>query len=781
MSSEVFAIEDISGLIEKAHNILEITPELSLKYALLVEDRFSESDKERYSGIINRIIGDCYLRLEEPALAHKYVQKAYSFYESHNNIIEQVRINSLIAKIYLKEKNIDKAVEIYNEMIISSNLIGYSMGVITAINDMAFMYIEQGDFSIALEMLKSISNEELDQINKSLRMEILINFAYSAIRSNNLEGIEKLLKSTLTMAYEIGDKKPVKLCYRNFYQYNKVINNLPESYRYLELSYNISETIMKQDSHNQIAQILSQFEMDKKEQEISLIQEKNRKLEEANATIRKQKLFVETILDTIPSPIYYKDLNGKYLGFNRSWKEVFNKGLSSKQGKTVFDLFTKESADSFQLNDKELLKKKRLIRYESKMLLSDKKTHDMVFHKDVFRDEKGSIAGIIGVINDVTDLKKTTFELAKTNSYLEALFNSAPVGVCIFDINGTLSFANKYLGELFGFVGDEKGHSIFEFILEEDVDDVKSILKQNLGNSEKAPLDRRIKTWSGTILYAKISYTAVINPETKEVAIIGVVTDTTGKKIYEEALKRSERKLKEAISTKDRFFSIIAHDLRGPIGNFREIFRLLATNHNNFSDKERQSLMKELYKSADNTFDLLENLLNWSRSQSNELKHNPNFISLFDITSKTIKVIKAMTDAKKLTIINKIEVQQIGYFDKNMISTVIRNLLTNAIKFSYSGSEIVISSKRGEKYIEISIEDSGVGLTAETIDTIFNNSNISTLPGTNNEKGTGLGLILCKLFVEMNHGDIWVESIYGEGSTFKFNVPTDKLDNYSGI
>jgi signal transduction histidine kinase len=229
--------------------------------------------------------------------------------------------------------------------------------------------------------------------------------------------------------------------------------------------------------------------------------------------------------------------------------------------------------------------------------------------------------------------------------------------------------------------------------------------------------------------------------------------------------------LNELNATKDKFFSIIAHDLRGPFANFRVVTDLLTSSYDELEETEKKEFLELIKDSANNLYSLLENLLDWSRSQRGTMPFNPNEFDFSLIAKNTVNFLKLSADNKNIELINNITDDTYITADVNMITTVIRNLVSNAIKFTANGGQININSTITEKDSIFSVQDNGIGLSKETINKLFRIDTQVTTIGTNDEKGTGLGLILCKEFVEKHGGKIWVESEVGKGSTFYFSLP----------
>ena len=189
-----------------------------------------------------------------------------------------------------------------------------------------------------------------------------------------------------------------------------------------------------------------------------------------------------------------------------------------------------------------------------------------------------------------------------------------------------------------------------------------------------------------------------------------------------------------------------------------------------------QKYSRIINESAKNIHQLIENLLNWSRTQTGNIDFSPAHIRLFDIVSEIYQVLKIHADNKNIRIEIDIPETLEVFADKNLLSTTLRNLMGNAVKFTAGGGKVFLAAKKEDDKILVSVTDTGIGMDQEQIDMLFTlGAGIST-PGTTKEQGTGLGLILCKEFIEMHDGKIWVESETGKGSTFKFTIPEIKND-----
>ena len=227
---------------------------------------------------------------------------------------------------------------------------------------------------------------------------------------------------------------------------------------------------------------------------------------------------------------------------------------------------------------------------------------------------------------------------------------------------------------------------------------------------------------------------------------------------------------------KDKFFSIIAHDLRNPIGALRELPQLIAENLDNYSKDELRRLITMQRDAARNLFELLENLLTWSRMQRGLIEFNPEPIQVSALVQRSIALLTPSAAQKAITLTQAVNPSLLGMADHKMIDAVVRNLISNAIKFTNSGGTIEVSGNDDGAFMTIAVKDNGVGIGEQFLPKLFRIDEQYRRTGTANERGTGLGLILCKEFVERNGGEIRVESKIGNGSTFSFTLPKIALD-----
>ncbi|MBI9041494.1 HAMP domain-containing sensor histidine kinase [Lutibacter sp.] len=248
------------------------------------------------------------------------------------------------------------------------------------------------------------------------------------------------------------------------------------------------------------------------------------------------------------------------------------------------------------------------------------------------------------------------------------------------------------------------------------------------------------------------------------------------KEVEEKEIKINNKTLKLLNRNKTKFFSIIAHDLKGPLGTYNQMIEMLIDRHKEMPSDKMEEFLKKLQNSSKQTFNLLENLLQWSRSESGTIKIKPKQLKLNEIINSVQLLMKHSVEIKNLNVSVKIGEDETVYCDHNMIMTVFRNLISNAIKFTPNNGQITITSKNiKENNIEICIEDTGVGIASKNLKAIFDIDTETSTKGTNNESGTGLGLKLAKEFLEKNNGSIKIESTETTGTKVFIQLPKHKL------
>ncbi len=312
-----------------------------------------------------------------------------------------------------------------------------------------------------------------------------------------------------------------------------------------------------------------------------------------------------------------------------------------------------------------------------------------------------------------------------------------------------------------------------DLIHPDDHENTMNAMRDHLaGKKDLYETEYRIRTVSGDYrwFYDRGSITSR-DKEGKPLTLKGIVFDITDKKEQEKALMESEQALREANTTKDKLFSIISHDLRSSIGNLVNFLKYMIEDPEMFSKDEFQQIIRSLHESSLTTFEMLENLLAWARNQSNTLEYRPQQVHLSSVFSQITGKLAAVARQKNISLLTDALSTLTCTADINMLIISVRNIITNAIKFTPRGGRVQMTAYAENEKVVIEIRDSGIGMKKEKLESLFSLGALSSSAGTDGEKGSGLGLILCKELIERQKGSLSVTSVEGEGSCFLIRLP----------
>ncbi len=367
------------------------------------------------------------------------------------------------------------------------------------------------------------------------------------------------------------------------------------------------------------------------------------------------------------------------------------------------------------------------------------------------------------------EIKQKTEHLTSINKDLEKLSIAASKtdnAIIMFKPSGEVEWINEGFTRLYGYTLDDlihkKGKTFKEISSNAKIEEIfqKAISEKNSQIYETDIISNDQKQYR---IYTTL--TPILNDKNEIVRFIAIDSDIT-------KLKEVEKKLQELIITKDKFFSIIAHDLKNPFNSLMGLAQLLVHGFDRMSKEKVKYFHKNLYQISKNGYELLINLLEWSRSQMGTIKFNPEVNNLYALTEETFTLYNSKATQKEINLTNHTDPELEVLADKNMLKTILRNLVQNALKFTDRGGAIEISNNNSDEYTEIIVRDTGIGIEPENIKKLFRLDEHYTTEGTEDEMGTGLGLILCKEFIEKHNGIIKVESKVGFGSQFILLFPS---------
>lgn len=468
------------------------------------------------------------------------------------------------------------------------------------------------------------------------------------------------------------------------------------------------------------------------------------------------------------------DMNGNLTFANKAWCEMHGyKSFKSLIGKNLAVFHSKAQIENDVIPFNEKVNKYGTYSGEVGHISKDGKPFPTLMTSSIIKDQQDIPIAIAGIAKNITERKQAEQALKES----EEKYRTFTFNIPGMTYRGGIDWSTEIVTNL----EEVSGYSIDEWDIQEmnwlnliHPDDKQAVFKGGTKlskNTMSMIQEYRIIHKDENIRWVRDYKTSLFKDDGTFIGIDGVVFDITEQKTAELKLKASEQKLKVANATKDKFFSIIAHDLRSPFNQMLGFSELLIEKVNSLTVSEREKYLYIINSTAKNTLVLLDNLLNWAKSQTGQVNFKPEKVVLSSIIQEIFELSNSSAKNKNI-LLNHIQSEEIVVLaDLNMIKAVLRNLISNAIKFTNSNGKINVYTLQNDKFIEIAVSDNGVGINKETQNKLFRIETNKTTIGTANEKGSGLGLILCKEFVEKHGGIIWVESEVGKGSCFYFTLP----------
>lgn len=393
----------------------------------------------------------------------------------------------------------------------------------------------------------------------------------------------------------------------------------------------------------------------------------------------------------------------------------------------------------------------------------------------VVENDKGEILGLVGVASDITERKQAEELLRHSEMKYRNLIESMPDGVYRSTPEGKFEEVNPAMVKMLGYDSKEELMAI----------DIKTQLYFDPKDRESLVLQEELeemgifmlKKKDGSGIWVEDHGWYTTDKTGKVVVHEGILRDITDRKMAEIQMHKYSEELQELIATKDKLFSIIAHDLKSPFNSIIGLTELIKNEARHMDLATIEQYAGVIYSTSRNTFRLLENLLDWARLQQSRMPFAPEPVLLKKLVSETIELMIEKANSKMIAIINYIPDGLIVSADEDMLKTVFRNLISNALKFTTATGKVEIAAVQKTNEVEITVKDTGTGIRKEDIEKLFKVDSNYTQRGTENEKGTGLGLVLCRDFVEKHGGKIWVESQEGKGSVFSFTLSHSQSSN----
>lgn len=509
----------------------------------------------------------------------------------------------------------------------------------------------------------------------------------------------------------------------------------------------------------------------------TLIEDVTEKMIIENA-LQESELRLRTLINTIPDIITFKDGEGRWIITNDFNLKLFGLENVDYRGKTDAELakyttFYEEALEFCIHSDELAWQAGKPSRGDEIIPTPDggNRIFDVIKIPII---ENGERKGLVVVGRDITEKKEFEQMLSETNERYKMI--SEMITDYVYLVNGYPGDKIDVLWLLGGFekiTGYKLNHykeayeTILKIIHPEDFKKFNEDYIPRLRNLEEIKAEYRIMSKSGETRWILDHIKPFVKPDEPDVIYqIGAVTDITEKKKYENEILESREKLKEIIDQKDRLFSIIAHDLKGPISAFVGMSKMFSENLNELTLTELQEYTENMHKSASHILELLENLLEWSRVQRGKKQFNPERLNIRLVLKNVADLLINSYKLKEVALNLEIENDAYVFADLQMLNTIFRNLISNALKFSFRGEKVEVRLSEFENKYIVSIKDYGIGMDDELKSKLFNPAEKLSRTGTEEESSTGLGLLLCKEFIDYHKGRIWVESQPNLGSTF---------------
>ncbi|WP_459939609.1 PAS domain S-box protein [Desulfonatronum parangueonense] len=395
----------------------------------------------------------------------------------------------------------------------------------------------------------------------------------------------------------------------------------------------------------------------------------------------------------------------------------------------------------------------------------------------VSRDPSGQATRMIGTHQDITERKRAGEALRKERLRLDNIIRGTNVATWEWNVQSGEHVIDERWAEIIGYTLKELEPITIQ-TWEKNVhpDDQKEVGKQlDLHFTGKIPFldaEYRMRHKSGHWVWVLDRGQVVTRTKDgKPLMMYGTLCDITDRIRDKEALFQNNQQLQRALDEKDKFFSIIAHDLKSPLAGFMVLTRMLADEFNTLLIKDLRQMISELAQATETLHSLLKNLLEWSLLQRGMLTYDPVISLLADSIENTIELFQTTAGNKNVFLQSELDQNLLVFADKQMLDTILRNLVSNAIKFSMGGGIVIISAFKDQDMAVVTVQDTGTGIDEEHLSNLFILTRKKSLKGTQGELGTGLGLLLCKDFIVKHGGRIWAESRLGKGSTFLFALP----------
>ena len=507
--------------------------------------------------------------------------------------------------------------------------------------------------------------------------------------------------------------------------------------------------------------------------DIESLNQKVRAQEEQIRTFSESAKKYKNLFDISSNAIFILDMDGMIIEVNNIALQKYNYDTNDYSFMSFVETISGAFRNKFNATFKQIISDESFI-IETEQITKNGMKIPVELNCKVFEHEGRNSIQIIA--RDISDRKVNQDKLENERDLFQTLMDNIPDRIYFKDLNSKFTFVNKAQSTNFNLKNpsDAIGKCDHDFFdkkhASQALNDEKKIIQTKKAIVSKIEREK-IQSPNREYEWVNTTKVPIINKNGKVTGIVGISRNVTDLKNAESKIIKFAKELQYLNAGKDKFFSIIAHDLKNPFFSLLGFAEMLEKNYEELSEDEKRDYIKNIIKISQNSYHLLENLLQWARSQTGRIDYRPIEIDLKILLADSTDFFNPIAQKKNIQIKNNVKKSICVYADPDMMKTVIRNLITNSIKFTQNGGIIRIDATEDKRYYKITVSDFGIGMDSETIKSLFRIDVKHDSLGTCNEIGTGLGLIICKEFVEKNGGKISVHSKLGEGSKFSFTVP----------
>ncbi len=807
-------------------------PDSLLYYSQLGLRKSKEIDNAILSAKFYNNIGDYYNYKNYNAKALDYYFKAHEIISKTDDKFELAREKISIGIVYYESHEYDKAKRYYFDALEIGKKIN-DIDILSAVyGNLGAIFFKEQKYDSAKYFMEKSLNIDIKKNDMFDYTASLINLGAIEMDLDKKEEALKLLKKALKTATQNNYYELQTLAYINMGSlyndstynkynidsalkyYNKalilaknrkkqddiftILNVLQKLYakkgnykKAFETAFEFqktSDSIFNNEKNKQLLEIKTKYETEQKEKELIIARQKVDRLRLISIIVVLSLLVAIGIMFFM---LRIRYLNNKKLKERQQFVDSLLENASSyvcvvaKDGNVTYKspTFNKDFTDLKHRNDFFSLVHPDDAAQMSKTLnkVTEKPANKIQFECRV-KNINGKYRYITGVISnkvndkilngylinfwDITRQKEYENAIVESERKYKAIFEAFPDIYFNYDNNGTITEASPSVKKITGYKPTEViGKNILIFF--KNKDDFQNIQKKLYSEKEINDYSVYFTNKNGKTFIASLSAKMNFDEKGNPVDVVCVVRDITDR-------VKQEEELKEASETKDKLFSIIAHDLVGPIGMQKNMIDLLITDIDEMSKEEIIPFVESMKPALDATFFMIENLLSWARIMHKSIKPFMQKNNIHKLVVQIFDFLNFQAAKKKINLKYDGDKELNAVFDKNMIEIVLRNLITNAIKFSHKGSTVTVSAKRTDKKIKISVIDRGMGMTKEILENLNKekHASISSM-GTENEKGTGIGLIVAKEFITLHNSRLIIESEEGKGSVFSFYLDAE--------